>query len=318
MSSSATKTPDRFKVIAFVMVLLVLIAIWWIAPKLNQKSRSVRTPSGTVIKLEGCKFQSGTVRYDLPNRPLARMLSKVLPKPAKERFSWLRPESTVVVRPSFPNEPLFSVAFSSWDASGNWRQTGTKLVVLDDRGNVFDPGIYDGNGTVFEALAFPHRGRELRLRLMDGDNPIAEFRIPNPCPGPHPVWKAQNMPVVATNAGLEISLESFVSETTRHRTRCVFRVWENGKESTAWLPAVFEISDATGNHWRPISHPLPSVNGRVAAYCLGALWPEEEAWKLRVEFKPVENEPHNQTACAVEFLAKPEQARDDLVSPEPN
>src|SRR5688572_22235667 len=109
-----------------------------------------------------------------------------------------------------------------------------------------------GSSGVFSAAAFPRRGRKLTLRLMDGEKPMAEFRIPNPCPGSHPVWKASAVPASVTNGTLEVSLEKFVADVGRQRTRCTFRVREHGQDTTAYLPVGFEISDATGNHWRPM------------------------------------------------------------------
>jgi hypothetical protein len=304
------------KVLAVVILFLMLIAIG-IALKLHQEVRIARSPRGDVIRLEGYAFRPGKVRYDLPNRPIARLLAKVLPEAAKKRVRWLRPEVTVFVTASFPNEPVLSAAFSSRDLE-NRSALGTRIVVLDDRGQTFDSVLnYLGNNGVFEAVAFPRRGHELRLRLMNGEEAMAEFRIKNPCPGPHAVWKPQPMPVAVTNAALKISLEKFVADAASQRTRCGFRIRNHGQESAAYLPAVFEISDATGNHWRPaVDPPVQQTNGWVTGSFFGALWPDEEAWKLRVEFKPADKGFKDQTARVVEFVAKPEQVRGDSARPE--
>jgi len=314
MPSCVSRIPRRLKVLPVVILLLVLIAIG-IALKLNQKVRVVRSPAGDVIRLEGYAFRPGNVRYDLPNRPIARLL----PDAARKRFKWLRPEATVFATASFPNEPALSAAFSSRDASGKSQRPGTRIVVLDDCGQMFDPVLnYLGNSGVFEAMAFPRRGHELRLRLMNGEKAVAEFRIPNPCPGPHAVWKPQHLPVAVTNAVLQVSLEKFLTDAARRRTRCMFRVRYRDQEGAAYLPAAFEISDAAGNRWRPgVDTPLQETNGWVTGSFLGALWPDEEAWKLRVEFKPTDKGAEDQTARVVEFVAKPEQVRDDSARSEP-
>jgi len=105
--------------------------------------------------------------------------------------------------------------------------------------------------------------------------------------------------------GLELSLVKFRSyqpgATTftkagvYPRTECAFRIRENGRDSTSWRPLFFEISDATGNHWRAWRDSL--LEGvdetEVRAGFLGALWPDEEAWKVRVEFKQVAEFPAN-------------------------
>jgi hypothetical protein len=238
----------------------------------------------------------------------------VLPDSLKKKIKWFQPEMTCFVSPAF-NEPLLSAAFSSWDASGKREgRPGTRLAISDDRGQMFDPVLnYMGNNGVFEARAFPRRGKELQFHLMDGDESLARFRISNPCPGPHPRWKAAPIPAVVTNGGLEITLEKFTTDGVGLRTRCVFLIRENGQESTEWLPVTFEVSDATGNHWRPgVDPPLKAPTGNVVVGCfLGALWPEEDAWKLRVGFEPANKESRIKTTCIVEFLTKPEQVTDD-------
>lgn len=318
MPSRISSIPRRLKVLGVVVLFLVLIAIG-IALKLHQEVRFARSPGGDVIKLEGYAFRPGNVPYDLPNRPITRVLAKMFPATAKRRAAWLRPDATVFATASFPNEPLLSAAFSSRDRSGKPQPAGTRIVVSDDRGQTFDSVLnYLGNGGVFEAMAFPRRGHKLRLSLMDGEKAVAEFRIANPCPGPHPIWKPQYVPVAVTNGALEISLEKFVADVTHRRTRCIFRVREHEQESAAYLPVAFEISDATGNHWRPaVDPPVQETNGWVSGSFLGALWPDEEAWKLRVEFKPADKGSKDQIVRVVEFLTKPEQVRDDSARPEP-
>ncbi len=225
----------------------------------------------------------------------------------------MNPEVTIFVSPIFPNEALLSAAFSLKDPSRKSRYPGTRLAVSDDHGQSFDSVInYMARTGVFEVHAFPRRGRELRLELMEDDEKLGQFRIPNPCPGPHPTWKAALVPITITNAPLEITLERFTSDGIRLRTQCAFTVREHGRETTAWLPMRFEISDATGNHWYPaVSSPLKDEKARlVKGRLLGALWAEEDAWKLRVEFRRADDDAKGRGTCTVEFLAKPEQVRD--------
>src|SRR2546427_2225821 len=252
MPNPRTKIPIKFRLLAlFLIVVGVIVIVTTIIS--NRESQVARSPTGHIIKLERYAFQRGTVRYELPNRPIVGPLSRMVPDNFKKRIKWLKPEVTCFSTPAFRNEPLLSAAFGSWDASGKpERRPGTRLAISDDHGQMFDSVLnYLGNSGVFEAPAFPRRGKELRLHLMKAAESLAQFRIPNPCPGPHPRWKAAPIPLVVTNGGLEITLEKFTADSVRLRTRCVFVVRENGQESTAWLPWAFEVSDATGNHWRP-------------------------------------------------------------------
>src|SRR5207248_1500173 len=89
---------------------------------------------------------------------------------------------------------------------------------------------------------------------------------------------------------------TFTKEGVYPRTQCEFHVRERGRDSTSWRPVSFEVSDATGNHWRPPpDSSLEGVEGiEVLAGFLGALWPGEDAWKLKVEFRRASGFPENE------------------------
>ena len=70
-------------------------------------------------------------------------------------------------------------------------------------------------------------------------------------------------------------------------TRCGFQIFQDGNPTTNWIPQKAEIFDATGNHWSPFwykerAHFADSI---FHIRFFGALWPGEEAWKLRVSFQ---------------------------------
>jgi hypothetical protein len=84
------------------------------------------------------------------------------------------------------------------------------------------------------------------------------------------------------------------------RTECVFNFREDNRETVGWVPASFDMADATGNHWRPSrseGNPYRErvENGNLRTEFLGALWPGETAWKIRGEFKRVSNFPESET-----------------------
>jgi len=315
MPDCARGARGRAKCLAFVAVVLVFAALW-IAVRYERTVVIVRSSSGSLIRLERYGFRPGTVRYRFPNRPIGSALAKLIPDVVEQKITWFQWEYEMTVTAPFPNEPLLSAAFSERDRSGKLRLPGTRLRISDDEGETFDSVLNSTVGGVFEVPAFPRRGRELRLELMDGDISLAELEIPNPCPGPHPVWEPRPMPVTATNATLEVTLESFVSDAAERRTRCVFRVSENGRESTAWLPEAFEVRDATGNHWRPpVERSWLDPDGHVVGSFFGSLWPGEPAWKLRVKFKPADELGANAVGDAIEFVVKPQQETGDLPRP---
>ena len=108
---------------------------------------------------------------------------------------------------------------------------------------------------------------------------------------------------------------TFSKQGVYPRTQCSFRVRKNGRDSTAWRPVSFELSDATGNHWRPLSDSLlEGVDGtEVRAGFLGALWPDEEAWKVRVEFKQVAEFPADDL---LRIVSLPIPGPDEILHPQ--
>jgi RNA polymerase sigma factor (sigma-70 family) len=217
--------------------------------------------------------------------------------------------------PEFPGERLLSAEFS-WQVGPNFPNVGSlRVVTSDEHGNAFDPiGNYlagfaqDLNRKYWAGSApvFPRRGKEVHLRLLQGETIIAEFKIPNPAPGPYGTWPPSRLPASSTQDGLEVTLAKFTAFQTmpevsaKHerysRTECDFTLRENNRETADWTPVVFEVSDATGNHWRawPRNPVGGTEAGHVRAAFDGALWPGESAWKLRVEFKRTANFPEGE------------------------
>jgi hypothetical protein len=222
----------------------------------------------------------------------------------------------VVHRPEFPGERLLSAEFSWKNAPTDSPIFNGRVVATDENGNQFDPiansgvGLVDNTARRFwtrEAPVFPRRGKEVRLRVMSNGNGtdklLAEFKIPNPAPGPYPIWTPSPLPASSSKDGLEATLAKFAAIQTspeisaKHerysRTECDFTFRENDRQTVDWTPVVFEVSDATGNHWRawPCNPVGGTDPGHVRAAFDGALWPGESAWKLRVEFKRTANFP---------------------------
>jgi hypothetical protein len=272
--------------------------------------RVVASASGHIVKLEAWHFKAASVRYDLSDRPWARRLEQWLPDRLRRTLGLPQAVVSVVVTPDFQGEPVLSAAFSISEPPGTPRVGGLRLIVSDDGGEEFDPAVQNANVQsghwVAAVQAFPRRGNELSLRLMADYGSLGEIKIKNPARGSHPKWQPETMPVSVNTNGLELSLVKFRSYqpgTTAFtksgvypRTECAFRVRENGRESTAWRPLFFEISDATGNHWRPWRDSrLECVSGKeLLAGFLGALWPGEDAWKVHVEFKRIAEFPENE------------------------
>jgi hypothetical protein len=63
----------------------------------------------------------------------------------------------------------------------------------------------------------------------------------------------------------------------------VFHIEQNGSATTNWQPVQIETSDATGNHTINYVRNTRMENGDEGVNYQWGLWPDEPAWKLRVE-----------------------------------
>lgn len=302
------------KLLGSTVSVVLLVSVGLIMATSNRPQRVLRTSAGCIVRLERYTFRSGVVRYYLldeqHDRTVARKIANALPQPLTQRLKRILPEPKAYEYSDFPNEPFLSVAFSAQvPERPGVHEIVSRVIVSDDRGQMFDGVVnYLGSG-ILKLQPFPRRGKELYLRpMISGQDSGVVFRIPNPCPGPHPVWSAQPLPIRVTNSMLQVTLESFVADATEARTRCSLRLQENEREGTSWLPVSFEISDATGNHWKPRIDEVQSTNGLFNCSFFGALWPEEDAWKVHVEFKHGDKQqPGGEARTVVDFCAKPEQ-----------
>lgn len=183
-----------------------------------------------------------------------------------------------------------------------------RIRLADETGQTFD-GVISSSGVgiggdihqMLQAPAFPRRGRELILTIEGWPRnnltgplvKLATFGLPNPERGTYPQWTATPLPQTHTNGNLVATLVSartgawWVEDPTFRNpgdlpgTSLQFRTSTLGG-GTAWTPRSVEVSDATGNHWRPGTRP--GLAGQV--FLRDVLWPGEAAWKLRVEFVP--------------------------------
>ena len=195
---------------------------------------------------------------------------------------------------------------------GDGRINVGRLQVESDDGSVFD-GIFTG-GTMsvsegrFQAwrlYAFPRRGSNLTLRFFyphtDGRwARAAEMIVPNPAPGPFEAWTPAPLPIVQTNGDLTVTLAEFDAGGAQRLikegvsgfwkklpgTHCVFRLRQGDSNNAPWIVRSLQVSDATGNRWKQsdlVSWSEDEPDPLLHTSMLGALWPGEPAWDLRVE-----------------------------------
>jgi hypothetical protein len=151
--------------------------------------------------------------------------------------------------------------------------------------------------------AFPRREGKLVVRAMESGSDGQEmsdnkFVIANPARGPFPAWTSELPPITREDGNLSVTLTKLVCGADAGITRdsnnpddavnkgvlAAFNVSQDGKPVTDWRPISIETSDATGNHVVGVVFNTRWQDNAVEATCQYGLWPDEPAWKLRVQF----------------------------------
>jgi hypothetical protein len=159
----------------------------------------------------------------------------------------------------------------------------------------------------FTLNAYPRRDSKMILRVGSWGNgggmKIAkgEFVIPNPGPRSFTEWTPDPIPDTQSDGDLSVTLTkcqlggrgvmfnsdgNSSSKDPMHRgVELAFHCEQNGTVATNWHPVSVETSDATGNKtgmssWSNYQHD--TNDDPMITYQWG-LWPNEPAWKLRVE-----------------------------------
>ncbi|HTR42638.1 MAG TPA: hypothetical protein VMH87_13585 [Pseudomonadales bacterium] len=167
-------------------------------------------------------------------------------------------------------------------------------------------GANDVVGVQFPA--FPRREGRFYVRIQEFGNGGQElsdqkFSLSNPAHGSFSSLSPQPLPETEQDGDMTVTLKKLVSgakmpynrggddddDAMDKAVQTTFNVQINGTNATMWEPISFEMTDATGNHVNAMISPRQSQqiqtqgNDVVATYQYG-LWPDEPAWKLRVEF----------------------------------
>jgi hypothetical protein len=180
-------------------------------------------------------------------------------------------------------------------------------VVTDERGqSVYLTGVggvtrLNDNAMVdARPLTVPSAGKMIRLGLYRSDTNdrplcIAEFKIPKPRrrAAVHSLLP-EPLPIRRTEGKTGFALTELLVETDVRTNRgfsaplmhLSLRVTEDGLATTNWRLRKLHLSDAAGNQgsYQVTSYP----NARGEEYWSGGvlLFPDEPAWKLKLEFEP--------------------------------
>ncbi|MHB8521366.1 MAG: hypothetical protein ACYDH9_11505 [Limisphaerales bacterium] len=200
-------------------------------------------------------------------------------------------------RASWPNVNRPSLVGSAINEQGEVYETADELRFS------FGP---DYRIEAWELTAFPRRGRRVTLRLYPPGTPPtagpapAEFTVPNPDGGAHPIWAPRRLPETQRSGELTVTLTNLVLEQYLHghspngligQVHANFQLSENGKPSDAWQIESLVLSDATGNQRRSLRwHPV--TEGGVTIPWMDAVFgAREAAWGVRGTFVRTMNFP---------------------------
>jgi len=151
--------------------------------------------------------------------------------------------------------------------------------------------------------AFPRHAGKFYLRVQEwnpqnGRQTVKNgFVISNPARGSGPTWSPDSLPITQEDDDLSVTLTRLEfgakgpymrnsdapDDPMNKGVLAAFQIQQNGKTATNWQPAQVETSDATGNHITGWCNSHWENDEEQTFYQWG-LWPDEPAWKLRVEF----------------------------------
>jgi hypothetical protein len=192
----------------------------------------------------------------------------------------------------WPNYQLFVSDPANTACVAAWQRTGDQV-----RNGVSVMG--------FALDAFPRRDRKMILRVAEWDNrggmqlAKGEFVVANPGPRSFPNWQPEPIPDKQSDGDLNVTLTKCTSganginfgniklppkDPARKSVSVVFKAEQGGITASNWQVVAIETSDATGNHTGMNSWSTSQdQNGDPTMTYQWGLWPEEKAWKLRVE-----------------------------------
>jgi hypothetical protein len=178
--------------------------------------------------------------------------------------------------------------------------------------------------------AFPRRQGKFIVRVQEQGSMGQEisdqkFVVRNPAHKSFPALTAESLPVTKSDDDFSVTMTKLVSGAVMPYQRdqddaddplnlgvqATFHAERNGNVVTNWEPVSVETSDATGNK---VGGDVVTQNNwqdgdDTVVYQYG-LWPDEAAWKLRVEFSQQSNFADSELWSAQNIPVQPGRQRD--------
>jgi hypothetical protein len=150
--------------------------------------------------------------------------------------------------------------------------------------------------------AFPRRQGSLILRVQEwgqGGQVMNEkhFVISNPAHGPFQKWQPETLPATKSDDDFSVTLTKLVAgvnlpyqrnqddadDAMNKGVAVTYTAERNGSPAGNWQLTSVDTSDATGNHVNGGVMGGQQANNDTVTYQPG-LWPDEPAWKIRMQF----------------------------------
>jgi hypothetical protein len=193
-----------------------------------------------------------------------------------------------------PNYELLAYDAANTDCADPSDETTAYFV-----GNLQDDEV---TGSAFGA--FPRRGSKIYFRVAERDDKgqrkfnKGRFTFPNPVTDrTWERWSPESLPITQQDGDLQVTLTRCINQPDMpevdgkplpydpvdNSIAMAFRVEQSGILVTNWQPIHIKMTDATGNLLdNDSSSNTQEEDEQVMTYELG-LWPDEPAWKMRVE-----------------------------------
>jgi hypothetical protein len=285
-----------WSVVSILIITLAVGAYWWMSrPQVITFSDDAKV---TLLKVEYGK------RHAAPT-------AKAAAKPAAGASARRGGASSFTT----PTDTLVLWVRQEYDASNNqyhnfqyYVYDAAETACVQTYGLNYAGNNRGGNEVVGVRLdAFPHRQGKLHVRVQEqgnGGQELSEqkFVISNPAGGKSfAKWTAEPLPSTKEDGDLSVTLTKLVAgadmpyqrsqdnpdDAMNKGVQAVFHVERAGKRVTNWTPVSVETTDATGNrtaiNYGPNGNQV-QWNGDEGAFTYQyGLWPDEPAWKLRME-----------------------------------
>lgn len=296
----------RWLILALLLLLVIVAALGGYAVA----QRLARAPAAPIYLQDGSEWVLLDTTYGtnhvfhaggLPMQILAR-LSAYLPK------QW-RPPGPAMLTQTWTNDMLCAW-FRERRLTNAVSRRFPKVVVTDAVRSGIAPGTGPlqttlPNGDIIHGYAFkalPRRSREFHLALADYDHQYRkkvyqEYTIPNPRPwrSTSPEWEEPLMPATTNVQGLDFTFHrlivgvgnsGFYRETNfvEARVFAEFQIQRDGVTLTNWRVERLEATDVTGNFAVNSRWSQSYKNGKLGVRYQYGLWPDEPAWRMRIEF----------------------------------